>query len=217
MSRRRAAAGWNSRAVGAARRVQCPTRSVTMGVMTRTQYYTATSIDGFIADQHNSLEWLFQAESKRGQGGFNSFFSDVGAFAMGATTYEWVVERHDLLARPERWRAWYGEVPAWVFTHRDLPPIPGVDITFASDDVRPVHAAMVDAARGKNVWLVGGGELVGQFADCGLLDEIILGVAPVMLGAGAPLLPRRLLSSRLSLVDVDRDGEFVYLTYKLTP
>jgi dihydrofolate reductase len=94
--------------------------------------------------------------------------------------------------------------------------MPGVDITFASDDVRPVHAAMVDAARGKNVWLVGGGDLVGQFADCGLLDDIILGVAPVMLGAGAPLLPRRLPSSRLTLVDVDRDGEFVHLTYMLT-
>jgi dihydrofolate reductase len=185
--------------------------------MTRTQYFTATSIDGFIADQRNSLDWLFQAESKRGGDRFDRFYSGIGAFAMGATTYEWVLERHDLLARPDGWREWYGEVPSWVFTHHHLAPIPGVDVTFASDDVRPVHAAMVDAARGKNVWLVGGGDLVGQFADCGLLDEIILGVAPVMLGAGAPLLPRQLPSSRLSLVDVDRDGEFVYLTYKLTP
>jgi hypothetical protein len=81
--------------------VRCSARpqSVTMGLMMRTQYYTATSIDGCIADQHNSLEWLFQAESKRGQGGFNSFLSNVGAFAMGATSYEWVIERHDLLVR----------------------------------------------------------------------------------------------------------------------
>jgi dihydrofolate reductase len=51
---------------------------------------------------------------------------------------------------------------------------------------------MVAAAGGRNVWIVGGGDLVGQFADVGLLDEVIVSVAPVTLGAGAPLLPRRL-------------------------
>jgi len=74
---------------------------------------------------------------------------------------------------------------------------------------------MVDAAGGRNVWLTGGGELVGAFADRGLLHEIILSVAPVLLGSGAALLPRRLLSSHLDLVDVDRDGHFVHLTYSL--
>ena len=49
---------------------------------------------------------------------------------------------------------------------------------------------MVEAAGGKNVWLVGGGELVGQFYDHGLLDELIVTIASVTLGAGAPLLPR---------------------------
>lgn len=72
---------------------------------------------------------------------------------------------------------------------------------------------MVAAAQGRNVWLTGGGELVGAFADHGLLDEIILGMAPVTLGAGAPLLPRRLLSSQLSLVNLERVGQFAYLTY----
>lgn len=184
--------------------------------MTRTQYFTATSVDGFIADRDNSLEWLFEAGSKRKGERFGTFFSEVGAFAMGATTYEWVLGRHDLLARPERWRDWYGDRRCWVFTHRDLPRIPGADITLVSGDVRPVHAAMVEAAKGTNVWLTGGGELVGVFADHGLLDDIILGVAPVTLGGGAPVLPRRLPSSRLSLVDVEQDGEFVYLTYSLS-
>jgi riboflavin biosynthesis pyrimidine reductase len=63
------------------------------------------------------------------------------------------------------------------------------------------------------VWLVGGGELVGAFADQGLLDEIILGVAPVTLGGGAPVLPRRLPSSRLRLSGVEQVGPFAYLTY----
>ena len=57
----------------------------------------------------------------------------------------------------------------------------------------------------------------GQFAGEGLLDEILLGVAPVTLGAGAPLLPRRLLSSELTLTGVDRDEHFAYLSYQVTP
>jgi dihydrofolate reductase len=72
---------------------------------------------------------------------------------------------------------------------------------------------MVEAAKGRNVWIVGGGELAGAFADEGLLDELVLGVAPVTLGAGAPLLPRRMTSSRLTLTNVEQRGQFAYLTY----
>lgn len=183
------------------------------GSVTKTQYFTATSIDGFIADADNSLDWLFEVESKPDQ--FPAFFAGVGAFAMGATTYEWVLEHEKVLDQPQKWATWYGGTPSWVFTHRTLAPVPGANITFVSGDIRPVHDAMVEAAKGKNVWLVGGGELVGTFADHGLLDEIILGVAPVMLGTGAPLLPRRLLSSRLRLLDVERSSQFAYLTYQV--
>jgi len=190
---------------------------------TRTQYYTATSIDGFIADPDNSLEWLFEvgsdetgsaeAAEESGPAGFGEFFADVGAFAMGATTYLWVLDHEKLLDRPDRWRGWYSDRPCWVFTHRDLPLVPGADIRFVKGDVRPVHQAMLDAAAGRNVWLVGGGELVGQFADHGLLDELILSMAPVTLGAGAPLLPRRLTSSRLQLAEATRQGQFAQLRY----
>jgi dihydrofolate reductase len=185
--------------------------------MAKTQYYTATTIDGYIADSENSLGWLFEAESGRGDGPFESFFADVGAFAMGATTYEWVLRHESLLDQPQKWAAFYGDVPAWVFTHRTLPVVPGARLSFVSGDVRPVHAAMSAAAGDKNVWIVGGGELAGTFADAGLLNELIFGVAPVTLGAGAPLLPRRLTSSRLSLTDLRRHGEFAYLTYAVSP
>jgi dihydrofolate reductase len=180
--------------------------------MGKTQYYTATSIDGFIADSDNSLEWLFAADrDSQAEQPFDAFFADVGAFAMGATTYEWVAAND-----ADGWTKFYGDLPAWVFTHRELPPIPGANVTFVQGDVRPVHAAMTAAAAGKNVWLVGGGELVGAFADAGLLDELILGVAPVTLGGGAPLLPRRLTDGRLRLTSVGQLGQFVQLTYAVT-
>ena len=184
--------------------------------MTKTQYYTATSLDGYIADEHNSLDWLFEVD--RAEGGdhsFTRFLADVGAMAMGATTYEWVLDHDQLLDRPEKWHAYYGETPCWVFTHRRLPPVPGADIRFVQGDVRPVHEAMTQAAGDRNVWLVGGGELVGQFADCSLLDEVLVAIAPVTLGGGAPLLPRRLTATDLELVDVARDKQFVRLSYRL--
>ena len=132
---------------------------------------------------------------------------------MGATTYEWIVKNDNILEEPQNWHDMYGGVPCWVFTHRDLPPVPDANVFFVSGDVKRVHEAMMVAAQGKNVWLVGGGDLVGEFADQDLLDEIILGVAPVMLGSGAPLLPRRLSSHQLALTQVAQMGQFAYLTY----
>jgi len=184
--------------------------------VTKTQYYTATTIDGYIADENNSLDWLFVVDrGETGQDDYTTFFSGVGAMAMGATTYQWVLDHERLLEDPDKWRASYGETPCWVFTHRALPAIPDAPIRFVHDDVGPVHEQMTRAADGKNIWLVGGGDLVGQFADRGLLDEILLMVAPVTLGRGAPLLPRRLTSSQLELLEVGQQGQFARLTYRM--
>jgi len=182
--------------------------------MAKTQYYTATSIDGFIADDNNSLDWLFEQDpGDDNDERFRTFMTAVGAIAMGATTYEWVLDHENIRDEPAKWRAWYGDTPTWVFSHRDLLTIPDADVRFVSGDVRPVHQAMSEAAGDANIWLIGGGDLVGQFADHGLLDEIILGIAPVMLGSGAPLLPRRL--SGLRLEEARRAGTMIELRYSI--
>ena len=178
----------------------------------KVQYFTATTLDGFIADEDNSLDWLFVVERDEDDASWDEFIGGVGALVMGATTYAWVLGHHpEMLEGPERWREFYGDRPCWVFSHRELPRIPGIDLTFVHGDVRPVYDEMVAARPGQNVWIVGGGDLVGQFDDAGLLDEIRLGVTPVMLGAGAPLLPRRITSERLRLRSVDRSGQMVQL------
>lgn len=182
--------------------------------MTITTYWTATTLDGRIADEDGSLEWLFAVEQE-GPGRFEGFFAGVGAFVMGATTYAWVLEHENVLAEPAKWLAWYGDTPCWVFTHREPPAVPGADVRFVRGDVAPVHAAMAEAAGERGIWVVGGGELAGAFIDAGLLDRVVLGVAPVTLTAGAPLLPRRLSAADLRLESVERDRQFAYLTYEL--
>ncbi len=179
--------------------------------MTRVQYFTACTLDGFIADEDNSLDWLYEAPHGADDGTWDEFIGGVGALVMGATTYEQMLSRHDMLEHPQRWRDFYGERPGWVFSHRDLPRIPTVDVRVVCGDVRPVHAEIAGAAPDRNIWLLGGGELVGQFDDAGLLDEIWLGMRPVLLAAGAPLLPRRITTRRLSLRDVRHSGQSVRL------
>ena len=99
---------------------------------------------------------------------------------------------------------------------RPLPAVPGADISSVRGDVRPVYERMAAAAGNAAIWVVGGGDLAGQFADAGLLDEVIVSIAPATLGAGAPLLPRRLTAANLELVEVDRLGQFAQLSYRVS-
>lgn len=181
----------------------------------KTQYYTASSLNGFLADEHNSLDWLFQFGEGEGTD-LEEFMGAVGAIAMGSTTYEWML---DYLAKPSpsgALPAWPYEQPVWVFTTRALRAVPGADIRFVKGDVRPIHTDMVAAAGGKNVWVVGGGELVGQFHDHGLLEEIIVTFAPVVLAGGAPLLPRRIVTPPLKLLSTKTfGGIFVSVKYEV--
>jgi dihydrofolate reductase len=171
-----------------------------------TQYYTATTLDGFIADEDNSLEWLFtHAREDDGMLSYGAFIAEVGAIAMGATTYEWILDHEFAGKEPADWR-WPYDIPCWVFTHRRLAVVPAAPIEFTSGDVVPVHERMAEAAGDRNIWIVGGGDLVGQFADASLLDEVLVSIAPVTLGGGAPLLPGRL---ELRLEETGRNGDFV--------
>ncbi|HOB62124.1 MAG TPA: dihydrofolate reductase family protein [Candidatus Competibacteraceae bacterium] len=180
----------------------------------KTQYYTATSLDGFIATEDDSLEWLFPLGDVNDTS-YPSFIAEVGALAMGSSTYEWILRNAHAVAA-ETGSAWPYTQPTWVFSSRTLPPAPGANVRFVQGDVRPVHAAMCSAAADKNIWVVGGGDLAGQFYDAGLLDEVIVQVGSVTLGKGKPLLPRRLTSPSLVLVSVRQVGSgFAELRYQV--
>jgi dihydrofolate reductase len=182
--------------------------------MPRVIFNTATTLDGYLADDADSLSWLFTVPgADEAEGGFSGFLEGIGALVMGSTTYQWVVDHENLVEHPEKW--FYASQHSFVLSSRALPVVDGADVRFRSGDVSLLWDEVREAAGDKDVWLVGGGDLVGQFADAGLLDEIRVSVAPVTLGSGRPLLPRRLESDRLRLESVRQAGQFAELVYSV--
>jgi dihydrofolate reductase len=170
----------------------------------KTQYFTASSLDGYIATEDHSLDWLFQLGDVN-QTSYPEFIKKVGALAMGASTYLWMI--HHLIDPPGGVKGfWPYSQPTWVFSHRDLPTIPNANIRFVCGDIRPFHEQMKSAADEKNIWLVGGGDLVGQFFDADLLDEIFVQIGSVTLGKGQPLLPRQIAFPPLKLLSARAVG-----------
>ena len=158
------------------------------------------------------MEWLFQFDNGgEGAPDFDVFIRDIGAITMGSTTYMWLYEH---LHKKTPVEAWPYKAPSWVFTTRQLPVFPHAGIHFVRGDVRPVYEQMSKAAADKNIWMMGGGELAGQFYDHGLLNEIILNIAPTTLATGAPLFPRR-THPPMRLKEVKNRNPFVELHYEI--
>ena len=103
----------------------------------KTQYYTATSLDGFVATEEDSLDWLFPLGDLN-DSSYPEFIADVGALAMGSATYEWMMRNADQVAA-ETGTAWPYSQPAWISSSRELPVIEGAKIRFARGDVRQLR------------------------------------------------------------------------------
>ncbi|MDI2097850.1 dihydrofolate reductase family protein [Ruicaihuangia caeni] len=184
--------------------------------MGRIVFDTATSLNGWIADEQHSLEWLFAVEN--GETPDEGLYpADARVLVEGASTYEWLLREQRLLEHPEKWAEFHSVKPVFVFTTRRLPVPAGADVRFVSGPVIDALPAIREAASGGDIWVVGGGDLAGQFLDAGALDELALSVAPVALTGGAPLLPRRIESDRLRLVSASAVGQFARLVYEVRP
>jgi dihydrofolate reductase len=182
--------------------------------MGRIVFDTATSLNGYIADEANSLAWLFAVDGGE-EPDTGLYPASATVLVEGSTTYEWLLRENDVLNHPETWQKFHGEKPTFVFTTRDLPVPEGADVRFVSGSVSEAIDAIRDAAGDGEIWVVGGGDLAGQFLDADLLDVVAISVAPVALTGGAPLLPRRVESDRLRLVSAEAVGQFARLVYEL--
>jgi dihydrofolate reductase len=188
--------------------------------MSKTQYYCAATLDGYIAEADDMLGWLLGYEgSYEGEdaepikGAYDRYYEGVGALVMGSVTYEFV-----LALPPERGGWPYAGKPVWVLSSRDL-PIPdgdGVDVRIVDAKVTEIHDEMMAAAGDRNLWVVGGGNVASQFADEGLLDELLVTVVPVVLGEGKPLFDRRLPGGPMRLTGTTSyDSGMVELRYEI--
>lgn len=177
--------------------------------MATTVYYCASSLDGYIAEADDSLDWLlnyqgtFEHEAAQPNpmsegGGYEGFYERVRALVAGSATYEWILDHLDVAGGGE-WP--YRGKPFWVLSSRELrlPDGEGVDVRIVETSVGELYREMAAAAGDGVLWVVGGGNVASQLADEGLIDEVHVTVVPVALGAGKPLFDRRLPSGPMQL------------------
>jgi dihydrofolate reductase len=162
-------------------------------------YFTASSLDGFVVDEADSLDWLVSRDvDANGLFGYEAFAKSVGALVMGSATYEWLLK--------DQPGDWMYEQPSWVLTRRPNIIVDGHPVKTFEGSVEELYPTLVAAAGDRDLWLVGGGNVAAQFVAAGLVDEMIVSYAPCSLGQGAPVLPHR---SEWVLAEVGRNGDFV--------
>lgn len=151
----------------------CSTGDTTI-MSRKVRLFIATSLDGHIAGPGGSLDWLFADDDY----GYDAFIADVDTLAMGRKTYEVVKSLGE-------WP--YDGQASWVFTRQERPPHDS-HVNFTSKaPAEWLHG--IELLPGKDVWVVGGGELIRDFLDARLVDEMTIAVHPVVLGGGTPLFP----------------------------
>ncbi len=156
--------------------------------------YLAVSADGFIARPDGDVEWLNRIPDTVDHG-YAKFCASVDTILLGRGTYDWAVR---YMKKHPGTKVFDTRMPHYVFTRK--PPkraLPGVQ--FTSESAKAV-ARRLRAARGKNIWMMGGGQLIASFLDAGEIDEFQLHVIPVLIGKGIPLIAPRYRDIELRLI-----------------
>lgn len=171
--------------------------------MRKVVLFIAMSLDGYIATKEDSLEWLFQTEGE-GDNGYSEFYETVDTIILGRRTYDWILDM-------EGDNFPYKGRQCFVFSGSRQ----GED-----KNVRFFHGDITDfitklkQEEGKDIWVVGGGELLQHFISNRLVDEWIITIAPTVLGDGIPLFKKNDFETRLRLKGVRRSNQFTELHYE---
>jgi dihydrofolate reductase len=168
--------------------------------MRRVRYFVASSLDGFLARPDGSVDWLFTDQDY----GREAFFATIGVAVMGRKTYD--------KAR-ELGQTGFAGMENFVFSHR---PEVSDKVKFVSGDVT-AWLNEIRLREGKDIWLVGGGDLVRQFLEARAVDEIVLTIHPRLLGAGLPALPAPFPEMELEMFGVTPyESGLVQVIYRVT-
>jgi len=162
--------------------------------------YIAMSLDGFIAKEDGSLDWLTRYENSGEDYGFNDLYNTIGTVLVGGSTYRQIEDA-------------YKGKEVYVFTRKE-PKQKADNIHFVSGDVKEVLNNL-KLGDNKNIWLVGGAALVNQFLSADLIDEYIITIIPALLGKGISLFQGRNPESNLELLNIKSyNSGLVQLHYK---
>lgn len=165
--------------------------------------YIATSLDGYIATKEESVHWLDETEAE-GDNGFAAFYETIDTVIMGKNTYDWVVNQ-ELEEFP------YKGMTCYVYTSSDT-AVNNEDVTFVQGEVSEL-IQQLQREPGKNIWIVGGGELLHHYIKENLVDEYIITIAPIILGSGIPLFKELQSNIHLQLEQVKKYAQFAELHF----
>src|SRR5205814_6954690 len=159
--------------------------------------HIATSADGFIARKDGGVDWLERPQPK-GNYGIGDFYKSIDTILWGRKTYELVL----------RFQQEGKEVPLtpgiknYVFSRRP-PRKVARDFEFVKEPITD-FVTRLRAQKGKNIWMMGGGGIIGSFLDAGAIDEFVISVIPIFIGEGIPLIAPRLRTIPLKLLSTKK-------------
>ena len=156
--------------------------------------HIATSADGYIARPDGTLEWLTDRPAPKGFYGMNAFMKTIDTKVLGRKTYDSSLQmgaRFDAKSR------------TFVFSRQSPPPTIPPGVEFVNEPVGPFVSRLREQP-GKDIWVMGGGEIIASFLDAQAIDEFVISVAPVFIGDGIPLIARRHRHTTLELQAVER-------------
>ena len=161
--------------------------------------HIATSADGYIARPDGDIEWLTERPAPKGFYGIGKFMNSIDTKLLGRKTYELSVQ---LGAKFDT------KTPHYVFSRRPAPASVPAGVEFVSEAVG-AFAKRLRTGKGKNIWMMGGGEIIASFLDEGAIDDFIISVIPTFIGDGIPLIARRHRHVPLRLQSVRRFSDCV--------
>ena len=159
--------------------------------MRKIKLYIAVSLDGFIASPSGDVDWLNEIPNPHGTDhGYKELIESVDIVLMGGNTY------HQIINFGVQWP--YKDKTTYVIARHDTNILKEEDIHFLTEEF---HKTLVSlkAEDGKDIWLVGGGELTTMLLNRNLIDEMRLCLVPMLLGKGIPLFPNNPLKSKWTL------------------
>ena len=164
-------------------------------------FYGAISLDGYLARENHSLDWLFGTEGEA-ETGYQEFYDSVDTILMGSSTYDQIA-----ILSPDKFP--YEGKPCYVFSRSRT----GSDehVTFINEDIAGFTQSLKEQ-EGRRIWMVGGGEVLQHLLT--LVDEFIIQIAPTIIGRGIPLFVPGDQENKLKLVDVRRYKQFAELHYE---